>query len=102
MTEQQQPSPDYLAAFRAMRDTANRVLGTISTHQHDWEIMDTWRPTTTTPIHPRMQGGIPQTIVLIICKICHLPETTALDEVWTTEQVRGMASEQPSQPGDEQ
>ena len=97
MTDQPQPSPAFLESFRAIKETANRVLGT---HQHDWEIIDTWRPASPS-IHPRMSAVVPQTIVLIICKICHLPETTALDGVWSTEQVRGQASEQPSQPDDQ-
>lgn len=91
MTEQ----PDYIAAFRSLRETVNRVLGG-STHEHDWDIVDTWQPETMRPVHPRMQGTIPQTFVLIVCKICHLPQTIGLDGKWTTEQVQSKASEQPS------
>jgi hypothetical protein len=64
-----------------------------STHEHDWDVVDTWRPETQRPIHPRMQGAIPSTYVLIVCKICHLPQTIELEGIWTTEQVRDKASE---------
>lgn len=92
MTEQ--PTPDYLDAFRRIRETANRVLGGVN-HQHDWDVVDTWRPENR-QIHPRMQGSVPSTFVLIICKICHLPSTIELEGIWTTEQVRGQASEKPA------
>ena len=80
--------PDYMAAFRSLRDKANRMLGT---HQHEWDVVDTWRPEQRQPIHPRMQGTVPSTFVLVICKLCHLPETIELEGIWTTEQVRGQA-----------
>lgn len=91
----EQPAPDYMESFRRIRETANRVLGTIN-HQHDWDVIDTWRPENK-QIHPRMQGNIPSTFVLVICKTCHIPSTIELEGIWTTEQVRGHASDQPSQ-----
>lgn len=89
----EQPSADYLAAFRSLGNTAARVLGG-SNHEHEWEIVDTWRPAST-PVHPRMQADVPSTFVLVVCKICHFPQTTELDGKWTTDQVRGI-SEQPA------
>ena len=93
MTEQ--PSADYMAAFRSLRETVNRVLGG-STHEHDWDIVGTWQPEVQRPIHPRMQGTVPETYVLIVCKICHLPQTIELAGKWTTEQVRDKTSEKPA------
>jgi hypothetical protein len=97
MADQPQASPAFLESFRAIRETANRVLGNISTHQHEWKVIDTWSQRSQSN-HPRITPTIPQTIVLIICTICHLPETTALDGVWTTDQVRGISDDPPSEP----
>jgi hypothetical protein len=65
-----------------------------SGHEHDWDIIDTWRPEQTRPVHPRMQGSVPITFVLIICKNCHLPQTMELEGIWTTKQVRGQSEQQ--------
>lgn len=89
-----QPSSDF-PLWDSMKDSLRHVLGGIN-HQHEWDVVDTWRPEVQRPIHPRMQGSVPSTFVLIICKICHIPSTIELEGIWTTEQVRGQASEKPA------
>lgn len=58
-----------------------------SRHEHDWDLVDVWHPTGQ-PIHPRDRVSMPFTIVLIICRQCHYPQTMELDGVWTIEQLR--------------
>jgi hypothetical protein len=83
----------------SMKDSLKRMLSG-SNHQHDWDIVDTWEPTVQRPVHPRMQGAIPATFVLVICKGCHLPQTVELEGKWTAEQLRSQTSEK--QAGDDQ
>jgi hypothetical protein len=55
-------------------------------HVHDWAILGVWKPASR-PVHPR--GPIAaETVVLIKCRGCGLPESVSLDGDFTEEQVR--------------
>lgn len=90
----EQPSSEF-PLWDSMKDSLKRMLSSTA-HEHIWEIVDTWKLTVPRPAHPRMQGSVPQTYVLIICSGCHLPQTIELEGIWTTEQVRSQASEKPA------
>lgn len=58
-------------------------------HVHRWDILDVWkRPG---PAHPRVMT--PETIVLIRCQECNIPETTSLDGSWNLDQLRANLTE---------
>jgi hypothetical protein len=61
-------------------------------HVHEWDILGTWKPASR-PVHPR--GPIAaETVVLIKCRGCGLPESVSLDGDFTEEQIRkGVESE---------
>jgi hypothetical protein len=63
-------------------------------HVHVWDILDIKRVNPAgRPAHPRMVQAT-ETIVLIRCRGCLLPETVNLDGDWTEEQIRkGVESE---------
>src|SRR5215469_17355864 len=55
-------------------------------HHHTWDIIDVWHPSQ--PNHPQMKPVV-TTIVLMICQICHIPQTEELAGNWTLQQVKG-------------
>ena len=63
-------------------------------HVHVWDILDIKRTSPAgRPAHPRMPMAT-ETIVLIRCRGCNLPESVSLDGDWTEEQIRkGVESE---------
>lgn len=55
-------------------------------HVHDWAILGIWKPASR-PVHPR--GPIAaETVVLIKCTGCGLPESVSLDGDFTEDQIR--------------
>lgn len=54
-------------------------------HVHIWDILEARIPQT--PVHHPRIGATKVTIVLIRCKVCHLPQTIELEEHWTLEQI---------------
>jgi hypothetical protein len=55
-------------------------------HVHEWDILGTWKPAGR-PVHPR-SVQMAETVVLVRCRGCGLPETVNLDGDWTEEQIR--------------
>jgi hypothetical protein len=79
--------PEYATAG-VIAEILRQALLAISqnAHVHDWAILGVWKPASR-PVHPR--GPIAaETVVLIKCRGCGLPESISLDGDFTEEQVR--------------
>ena len=83
--------PGETLALPPLEEYLRRLLDNmLGTHDHEWDVVDVWRPEGNQPVHPRV-STLPTTFALVTCKICHLPETTELEGIWTLEQVRGQS-----------
>jgi len=78
--EPQQPDPEPTTGPFAPIDAR-----TPNSHIHRWEILDIWFPIEYPP-HPRIKQE-KQTVILIRCRTCELPQTVELQGTWTMEQV---------------
>lgn len=93
--ESQEPSPnptdqvlsDSLGLPRVIAETLQLLIS--DTHIHKWAILDSWK-SPGQPVHPRL-ASINQTIALLRCQECGLPETAALNGSWNLEQITGSA-----------
>lgn len=77
-------SPIVLAHViaEALRELANNY------HEHRWDILEVTQPESP---HPRIRSL--ETIVLLRCQQCNLPETMTLDGLWTLDQIRAKMNE---------